>query len=158
MADTSYLKNVVQPYLVEWAARQVGTSLEPARVIVGKRSDGSPVHYEFDGVSKDGTVGVLVSASSSYKTGQMRKYFMEATLLCRCPQFRRRIMVFTNQGCWDGFRNQCDGMVDLHKVEPMICKKLPQEMQAKRNGIYRESAKEVGDKAGPGVRVPGRRR
>lgn len=158
MADTSYLKNIVQPYLLEWTAKKVGTPLEPARVVIGKRGDGGPVRFEFDGVSDDGSVGVLVSASSSYKTGQMRKYFMEATLLCRCPQFRRRIMVFTSQACWDGFRNQCDGLVDLHKVEPMICDELPQEMRTRINEIYCESAREVGDKAGPGLRVPGRRR
>jgi len=158
MADTSYLKNIVQPYLLEWAAKKVGTPLEPARVVIGKRSDGGPVRFEFDGVSEDGSVGVFASASSSYKPGQMRKFFMEATLLCRCRQFRRRIMVFASKVCWEGFRNQCDGLVDLHRIEPMICDDLPAEMRAKIDAFYRKSAREVGDKAGPGVRVPGRRR
>ncbi|MCJ7543599.1 MAG: hypothetical protein MUP47_03370 [Phycisphaerae bacterium] len=157
MANTSYLRKVVEPFLLKWTAEKIGVPLESARVIVGRDSNDRPIRFAFDGVSEDGSVGVCISASSSYKTGQMRKYFMEATLLCRCPRFRRRIMVFTSSACWEGFKNQCDGLVDLCKIEAMICDDLSDEMRQKINEVYLESAKEVGDKAGPGLKIPGRR-
>jgi hypothetical protein len=157
VANTSYLRTVVEPHLLTWLSERIGQALEPAKVIVGRDSDNRPVRFAFDGASKDGSIGVCISASSSYKTGQMRKYFMEASLLCRCPQFRRRIMVFTSSACWEGFKNQCDGLVDLCKIEPMICDDLSDEMRQKISEVYLESAREVGDKAGPGLKIPGRR-
>ena len=157
MANTSYLRKVVEPHLLEWTAQQIGTPLAEERVVVGHDSGGRPVSYKFDGVSDDGTVGVCISASMSYKTGQMRKFFLEATLLNRVQQFDRRIMVFIEEHMWDGFKNQCDGLVDLKNIEPMICNDLPEEMRAEIHRIYKESAKEVGDKSGRGTTVPGRR-
>jgi hypothetical protein len=157
MANTSYLRTVVEPHLVEWAAGHLRTRLAPRRVVVGRHADGRPVSFAFDGVSDDGTVGVCVSASTSYKTGQMRKLFMEATLLNRVREFRRRVMVFVEEHVWQGFNNQCDGLVDLRNIEPMICTDLPREMRAKIGEVYAEAAREVGDKSGRGVRVPGRR-
>ena len=158
MADTSYLRNTVEPYLLNWLSAKIGQPLEPAKVVVGQDTDGRPVRFAFDGVSNDGTIGVCISASCSYKTGQMRKYFMEASILCRCSQFRRRIMLFTNAACWNGFRNQCDGLVDLSKIEAVVCNDLSDEMRRKINEVYMASAKEVGDKAGPGTLVSGKRR
>ena len=158
MADTTYLRRSVEPYLINWAGKRLGTTLKPVKEFVGKNSNGEPVHYEFDGVSEDGTIGVCVSASTSYKTGQMRKLFMDATLLNRCRRFRRRIMVFVEEHVWKGFKNQCDGLVDLDKIEPLICADLPQEMRQKIAEIYKASAEEVGDRSGRGTKVPGRRR
>ena len=158
MADTLYLKRVVEPYLVNWVSRRLGTTFTPGREFVGKSSNGERVHYAFDGVSEDGKIGVCVSASTSYKTGQMRKLFMDATLLNRCHRFKRRIMIFVEKHVWEGFKNQCDGLVDLNKIEPLICTNLPQDMRAKIAEIYKASADEVGDRSGRGTKVPGRRR
>lgn len=150
MADTTYLKNTVEPFLRDWASRQLGVTLTKRRIEVGLNSEGRPVSFEFDGVSEDGTVGVFISASSSYKTGQMLKYFREATLLNRVSGFTRRIMVFTNENSWQGFKNQCDGLVDLGRIEPMICSDMPAEMRAKIDLMFPGLANEVGAKSGPG--------
>jgi len=158
MADTSYLKKVVEPHLLRWAAQKIGVSLKPTKVVVGRDIEGHPVQFAFDGVSDDGSVGVCISASSSYKVGQKRKFFMDATLLNRCSQFRRRIMVFTNRICWDGFKNECDGLVDLKQIEPMICEVLPDPMRTKIEEIYANSAQEVGDRSGPGIKIPKKRK
>lgn len=158
MADTSYLTQVVEPYLRDWAGKQLGVKLLSRTVIVGKNTDGESVSFQFDGVSEDGTVGVCVSASSSYKTGQMRKFFIDATLLNRVPAFKRRVMVFTSSHIWDAFKNECDGLVDLCRIEPLVCRDLPREMLERIEAVYRESAKEVGDKRGPGRNVRGKRR
>jgi len=158
MADTSYLRRVVEPYLLNWASELLGAQLEPRRECVGENSDGKPVHFAFDGVSPDGSIGVCVSASTSYKTGQMRKLFRDATLLNRCPHFRRRIMVFVEKHVWEGFKNECDGLVDLCRIEPLICTELPSDMRTKIEQVYSSSAQEVGDRSGRGIRVPGKRK
>ncbi len=157
MADTSYLKKVVEPYLLSWTSKEIHVALAKKRVVVGPDSEGQPVSFEFDGVSEDGTVGVCISASTSYKTGQMRKFFRDATLLNRVQGFRRRIMVFIKPYMWKSFKQQCDGLVDLKNIEPMVCADLPQKMKAKIAEVYAVSASEVGDKAGPGTKVPGKR-
>lgn len=158
MADTSYILKFVEPRMRDWVAQKIGTPLYKRKIAVGKNSDNREVRFEFDGVSEDGRVGVCISASSSYKPGQMRKFFMEATLLNRVHQFNRRIMVFIDQRMWDSFKNQCDGMIDLKNIEPMICNELPTDMRAKIGEIYKKSAAEVGDKSGPGMRIPGKRK
>lgn len=158
MADTSYLRRVVEPYLVDWVSRRLEIPLKPGKEFVGRNSNGEPVHYAFDGISPSGEIGVCISASTSYKTGQMRKLFMDATLLNRAPRFKRRIMVFVERHVWEGFKNQCDGLVDLKRIEPLICTSLPEEMRAKITEIYKASAKEVGDRSGRGTKIPGRRR
>jgi len=158
MADTSYLRRVVEPYLLNWTGKLLRTQLEPRREYVGESSDGRPVHFAFDGVSRDGNIGVCVSASTAYKTGQMRKLFLDATLLNRCPRFRRRIMVFVEKHVWEGFKNQCDGLVDLCKIEALICADLPSDMRAKIEQVYQASAREVGDQSGRATRTPGKRR
>jgi hypothetical protein len=158
MANTTYLKNEVEPYLRKWAARRIGVALEKCPVVVGQDSDGRDVRFEFDGVSPDGTVGVCISASTSYKTGQMRKFFMEATLLNRVSAFKRRIMVFTSRHMWEAFKNECDGLIDMKNIEPMFYTDLPKEMQVRIAEIYQQSAKEVGDKSGPGRKSRGKRK
>lgn len=158
MADTSYLKRVVEPYLVDWVSQRLGIPLKAGKEFVGRNLNGEPVHYAFDGISPSGEIGVCISASTSYKTGQMRKLFMDATLLNRASRFKRRIMVFIERHVWEGFKNQCDGLVDLDRIEPLICTDLPEEMRAKIAEIYKASAKEVGDRSGRGTKIPGRRK
>lgn len=157
MANTTYLKKDVEEFLRRWTSQRLGVALIKKRVEVGPDSEGRPVSFEFDGVSTDETIGVFISASSSYKTGQMRKYFMEATLLNRVTSFKRRIMVFINEIAWHNFKNQCDGLIDLDRIEPLICSELPANMKSEIERIYTESALEVGNKSGPGKAVHARR-
>jgi hypothetical protein len=58
LADSTYLKNVVEPFVVQWVSRRIGVTLQPRRFPVGPRTDGALVHFKFDGVSEDGQSGV----------------------------------------------------------------------------------------------------
>lgn len=58
MANSSYLTKVVEPFVVDWVSKQIGIDLHPRRLLVGRRTDGIPVHFTFDGVSDDGKVGL----------------------------------------------------------------------------------------------------
>jgi hypothetical protein len=120
MADTQYLKKVVEPHIVSWVSQHIGILLQKRRVPVGTRMDGSPAHFEFDGVSLDGNVGLLVSASYTIKPGGTRKLHVDASILLQTP-FHRRIMAFVNDSVRTNFINKCDGLLPLGAIELMLC-------------------------------------
>ena len=153
MANTSYLKGEVEEFLRNWTSKRIGVSLERRKVCVGKSNDGRDVHFEFDGVSDDGKIGLCISSSTSNKIGQMRKYFIDATAL-NCAGFERRIMVFCEQRMWETFRKHYDGLLNLSRIEPMICKDIPPDMQKKIDIVVAEAKGEVGDKGRPAPPVP----
>ncbi len=145
MANTEYLKRVVEPYIVHWVSRNICITLKPEPIVVGKNSDGDDVPFTFDGVSADHTVGVLVSTSHTIKTGGYRKLYMDASLLNRAG-FRRKIMAFVSRDVWQNFKNRCDGLVDLAGIQPMFCEELTEEMRIQIATIQKDSKRVVGDK------------
>ena len=72
MADTTYLKEVVQPFIAHWVSERISVTLKPRVIPVGPRADGALVHFEFDGVSADGRIGLLVSTCQTMKSGGWR--------------------------------------------------------------------------------------
>jgi hypothetical protein len=100
MANTSYLKSVVEPYVVRWLSDRIGVPLKQRRVPIGPRIDGEYVHFEFDGVSDDGEVGVLASTSQTVKPGGTRKLHVDASILLQAS-FARRFMIFVSHAVDD---------------------------------------------------------
>lgn len=145
MANTTYLKDVVEPYLVRWLSRDIGLELMPKRLHVGNRADGSPAHFAFDGVSLDGKVATLISTSFTLKAGGERKLFVDAAILLRTP-LQRRIMVFVCPDVKKHFLNRCDGLLELQKIEMVLAPSLPVEMKIRIEEIQIEAKREVGDK------------
>jgi hypothetical protein len=145
MADSTYLKNVVEPFIVQWVSRCIGAALRPRRFPVGPRSDGTVVNFEFDGVSEDGQTGLLVSTSMTVKPGGTRKLHVDAAILLRAG-FQRRLMAFVSDAVRQNFLNKCDGLLELSKIEMLVCDKLPPEIQAAIANFQVEAKSEVGDK------------
>src|SRR5882672_4215588 len=96
MADSSYLKHVVEPFVVGWVSRRIGVPLAKRRVAVGPRTDATPVHFEFDGVSENGQVGLLVTTTLTVKPGGTRKLHVDASILLHTA-FTRRLMAFISE-------------------------------------------------------------
>ena len=145
MADSTYLKNVVEPFIAQWVSRRIGVTLQPRRFPVGPRTDGTPAHFEFDGVSEDGKTGLLVSTSNTVKPGGTRKLHVDAAILLRAD-FQSRIMAFVSDDVRQNFLNKCDGLVDLSKIEMLVCDELPPEMLSAIAKFQAEAKTEVGDK------------
>lgn len=145
MADSTYLKNVVEPFIVQWVSRHIGVALQPCRFPVGPRTDGTPVHFAFDGVSSDGQTGLLVSTSMTVKPGGTRKLHVDASILLHAA-FQRRIMAFVSNDVHQNFLNKCDGLLELSKIEMLVCNELTPEMQAGITKFQAEAKSEVGDK------------
>ncbi|MFZ1072665.1 MAG: hypothetical protein WAO21_04440 [Verrucomicrobiia bacterium] len=119
MADSTYLKNIVEPFIVQWVSRCVGLALQPRRFPVGPRTDGTVVNFEFDGVSEDGQTSLLVSTSMTVKPGGTRKLHVDASILLRAA-FQRRIMAFVSDDVRQNFLNKCDGLLELSKIEMLV--------------------------------------
>jgi hypothetical protein len=145
MANSSYLKNVVEPFIVQWVSRRIGLMFQPRRFPVGLRTDGTLVHFEFDGVSEDGRTGLLVSTSHTVKPGGTRKLHVDASILLRAG-FKRRIMAFVSDDVRQNFLNKCDGLLELSKIEMLVCNELTPELQAGIAKFQAEAKSEVGDK------------
>lgn len=144
MADSTYLKHTVEPFIVQWMAEQIGIPLAPRRIAVGPRTDGRLVHFEFDGVSEDGSVGLLVSTSQTVKPGGTRKLHVDASILLTAP-FRRRLMAFISEDVRLNFLNKCDGLVPLSRIEMLVCDTMPPEMSAEVARFQSRAKTEVGD-------------
>ena|SRR2546425_4558128 len=145
MADSTYLKKVVEPFIVQWVSRRIGVVLQPRLFPVGPRTDGTLVHFEFDGVSEDGRIGLLVSSSQSLKDGATRKLHVDASNILRAG-FQRRIMVFVSNSVRKNFLNKCDGLLELSKIEMLVCNELPPKMRAGIAEFQTAAKSEVGDK------------
>lgn len=145
MADSTYLKDVVEPYVVRWLSDQIGISLKHRQVPVGSRADGELVHFAFDGVSDNGDVGVLVSTSHTVKPGGTRKLHVDASILLQAP-FARRFMIFVSRDVKANFVNKCDGLLPLGRIEMRVCEDLPPDMLAEIAKFQAVAKSEAGDK------------
>ena len=112
--------------------------------MVGPRTDGASVRFAFDGVSADGQVGLLVSATQTVKPGGWRKLHVDASILLNAP-FRRRLMVLISEDVRLNFINKCDGLLPLRDVEMLVCDSLPAEMRIEIARFQNEAKAEVGD-------------
>lgn len=145
MADTTYLKKTVEPFIVRWVSSRISIPLKPKRVPVGKNTEGKWVHFAFDGVSEDGQIGLLVSTSHTVKPGGTRKLHVDASILLQAP-FRRRIMAFVSHDVQRNFINKCDGLLPLGDIEMLVCEELPPDMIRQIEQVQAEAKGEVGDK------------
>ena len=144
MADSTYLKHTVEPFIVEWVSRRIGIELKPKQVVVGLRTDGTMVHFSFDGVSGTGKVGLLVSTSLTVKPGGTRKLHTDAFILLNTP-LERRLMAFISDDVRVNFLNKCDGLLPLRQIEMLVCNDLPTAMQKSIAAFQADAKAEVGD-------------
>jgi hypothetical protein len=147
IVDTYYLKQCVEPHIVARISERIGVPLQRGRVPIGPRADDRLVHFEFDGVSQDQQVGLLVSYSQTIKPGGVRKLHVDASILLFAP-FTRRLMAFISDDVYSNFLNKCDGLLPLSRIEMFVCNgdDLPIEMSARIAEIYSAAKTEVGDK------------
>ena len=155
MADSTYLTQVVEPFVVDWVSQRIGIKLQPRQVVIGPRTDGTLVHFAFDGVSDDGKTGLLVSTSLTVKPGGTRKLHVDASILLNAP-FQRRLMAFISDDVRVNFLNTCDGLLPLRHIETLVCDALPAEMRKAIAEFLAEAKSEVGDK-GKQWKLRGRR-
>lgn len=156
MADSTFLKNVVEPFVVAWVSERIGVPLARRQVAVGPRLDGTAVHFEFDGVSACAGVGLLVSTTQTVKPGATRKLHMDASILLNAP-FHRRLMAFISEDVRLNFVNKSDGLIPLRHIELLVCDALPPAMSVRIASFQSAAKAEVGDQ-GRVWKVGGKRR
>ena len=147
MADSTHLTRDVEPFVRQWVSQRIGVELVPARLPVGPRADVKVVHFAFDGASEDWSVGLLISSSMTVKPGGTRKLHVDASVLLNAP-FERRIIAFVCEDVRQNFENKCDGLLQLSKIETLVCVDLPSEVTAGIAAFQLTAKSEVGDKGG----------
>ena len=70
---------------------------------------------------------------------------MDASILLRAG-FQRRIMAFVSDDVRLNFLNKCDGLLELSKIEMLVCDESTPEMQSAIAKFQAEAKSEVGDK------------
>lgn len=146
MADSTFLTNVIEPFIVAWVSQRIEIPLARRHVAVGPRLDGTVVHFEFDGVSACAGVGLLVSTTQTVKPGATRKLHMDASILLNAP-FHRRLMAFISEDVRLNFINKSDGLLPLRQIEMLVCDTLPPEMSAEVARFQAQAKTEVGDQS-----------
>ncbi len=155
MANSTFLTKTVEPFVVTWVSERIGHILHPRKVFVGQNTDGSPVHFNFDGVSEDKKTGLLVSTSLTLKPGGVRKLHVDACVLLRAS-FERRIMAFISERTLEHFLNKVDGLLPLREIEMLVCP-LTDELHLGVTEFQAIAKHEVGDK-GKQWKVGGKRK
>ena len=157
MADTSYITSVIEPAMIKYVSDKLSVTLRKRKVAVGKIENNYTIHFEVDGMSDDNEIACFASSSNSPKIGQIRKLFLDASVLIKIPA-KKRIMVFLEDGedLWKTFYNSCHGLIDLSVIEPMFAN-IPEDLKIKLLEIRKKAKSEVGD-LGRVKKVPGSRK
>ena len=141
MADTTFLKTVVEPHVRSVLQQEFGVSFEAQEVAL---STGAT--QEFNAVSGDRSIVAAIKSASGrtaggkipsgkIKTAEAELYYLSLA------QARTRLLVLTNPEFYEIMSKRLEGRlapgISLRLVE------LPQEMQAKVSALQKVASKEV---------------
>ncbi len=142
MADTSYIKKVIEPYVQEWMAMELG-SPPLAEKELPLISGGS---YRFDAVDpKSEIVGAILSnraitVNGNENTGGVRKALNDVQSLWLLPNDPDRYMVFTNPDFCDLIKRRSRRFRG-GEIRWLICP-LPLELQKGLDDVLDKASKE----------------
>jgi hypothetical protein len=147
MANTSYIKNEVEPWVRNWLSKQFpGQSFKSQQLALTNIAKCGPGSHEFDEVSEDGTI-VAAIKGHSYKTsggkppsGKYASLYQERYFLSLIKA-HKKLLIFTNEDMYTAFLNKSRGMV-ADGIELVFCQ-LPEEMQRKVQKISEKASKEM---------------
>ena len=144
MADTTYIKTTVEPYVREWLRMQYGLVFHERELSLS--GGGS---HKFDAVAiKDGTPFIAANilsnrpktASGKENTGGVRKALVDATNFARLPDGVEPKLVFTDTGFLELIlrRSKAKG---INGIEFLHCP-LPLELAGKLQKVLDVARKE----------------
>lgn len=142
MANTSYLRYIVEPWIRERLTERYGQSFTARQLplVPGGR-------HEFDAVSADRRIVVSIKANSgltsgrNYPTGKVATCLNEVYFLTLVAA-EERLLILTNRAFHEVFtratRGQIANGIEVELVE------LPADMQQKVDAITRRASEEMG--------------
>ena len=143
MADTTFIKREIEPYVREWLSKElVGHKFEERPLLVAPTGG----MYKFDAVSEDETiVGNILSNRPFTRTGRentggVRKALIDFQLLSLLPQSIQPILLFTDKGFCALVRKRTKRF-GQERIRMMVCP-LPDYLQAGLTKMLNKASQE----------------
>ena len=122
MANTTKIKNVIEPYIQNWLSTHFPGYVFKERLV--PLITGSS--YKFDAVAEDGSiVGAILcnrprTRTGRENTGAVRKALGDINYLKLLPIDVKKLMVFTDVGCCELIRRRA-ARLGTESIEMMVC-------------------------------------
>ena len=132
MADTTFIKREIEPYVREWLSKEFAGHKFEERPLPLSLAGGI---HKFDAVSEDKTiVGNILSSRRFTRTGRentggRRKLLNDIQFLSLLPQSIQLILVFTDGDFCALARRQCKRL-GQERIRTLVCP-LPKQLQAR---------------------------
>ena len=147
MADTTYIKKVVEPWVRDWLSKRfTGHRFNSRKLPLSNITQDVPRIHEFDAVSEDGTI-VTGIKGHSFKTsggklpsGKYHSLYQELYFLSLIKA-TIKFLIITNEDMYRDFKNKSKGKI-ADGIELMFCQ-LPESIQQQVRRVTDKASKEM---------------
>ena len=147
MADTTYIKRVVEPWVRDnWLKERYGQAFQSRMMRLSGVEGTDSGQHEFDAVSEDGSIIAAIKGHSFKTVGgnlpsaKFASLYQELYFLC-LVKARKRLLIFTNQEMYTDFVERSKGKV-AEGIELVYCE-LPDSMRRQVKTIVRKASDEM---------------
>lgn len=148
MADTTYIKRVVEPWVRDnWLKERYGQTFQSQMTPLTGIGGTDPGQHEFDAVSEDGSIIAAIkghsfkTAGGNLPSAKFASLYQELYFLSLIKA-KKRLLTFTNQEMYDDFVKRSKGKV-ADGIELIYCQ-LPEPMRRRVATIGRKASDEMG--------------
>jgi len=147
MADTSYIKKVVEPWVREWLSKRFsGHHFESCILKLKQIKQTTPSNHEFDAVSNDGTIIAAIKGHSWKTSGgnlPAAKYasLYQELYFLSLVEARVKLLIFTNEEMYKDFTTRSRGKI-ADGIELVFCK-LPASIQRQVQNVGEQASREM---------------
>ena len=148
MADTSYIKKEVEPWVRNWLTRQFPEHrFDRRHLVLTCITQEKPGSHEFDAVSEDGTVVAAIKGHSWKTSGgnlPAAKYasMYQELYFLTLVKADRRFLILTNEEMYSDFQNRSKGKI-ADGIELMFCQLTDESMRRRMQSIGDEASREM---------------
>jgi hypothetical protein len=148
LADTTYIKKVVEPWVRDnWLQEEYGQTFQSKMMPLTGIHGTKPGQHEFDAVSKDGAIIAAIKGHSFKTAGgnlppaKFASLYQELYFLSLVDA-KGRLLIFTNQELYDDFVIRSRGKV-ADGIELVYCE-LPKAIQREVAKVSKKASDEMG--------------
>ncbi len=146
VADTTFLRDVVEPYVREWLAKNFGKPFQ-SEFLSLTRVLGKPAVHEFDAVSSDRKI-ICGIKTASWKTsggnrgdGKIKGAYAEIYFLDHV-EAQQKFLVLTDEEFYRNLATELSGKLPAD-IDLLLCK-LPDDLEKEVKRVRATSRRELG--------------
>ena len=148
MADTTYIKRVVEPWVRgNWLQGRYGQTFQSQTMPLTGIGGTDPGQHEFDAVSKDGSIIAAIkghsfkTAGGNLPSAKFASLYQELYFLT-LVKAKERLLILTNQEMYDDFVKRSKGKV-ADGIELVYCE-LPETIRREVATVGKKASDEMG--------------